>query len=226
MYKTALKSVVILATLVLLTFYKTSIVSADGASAGGCVSVYGGGVQCPRPGQVLLDKKVRNPATGIFVDNLGLSDPKYRPAWIVTFRIFVKNPGDETLTNVTVTDKLPSFVDYMSGPGSYDSVNRTVTFNVANLGGGATQTYDIKGRVVHSAVLPAEKQVVCPVNVADARVNSQADHDEAQFCIEKELVVPTVPKTGPEHWILSFGGLAATMIAGLYLKKKATISYR
>lgn len=223
MNKIVFKLFALLATLVLLVSIKTTLVSADGAYGGGCVPVYGGGVQCPRPGQVLLDKKVRNPSTGVFVDNLGLSDPRYRPAWIVTFRIFVKNPGDELLQNVTVTDQLPQFIDYMSGPGSYDSKSRILTFNVSNLAGGTTQTYDIKARVALQAVLPAEKSVVCPVNVVDAASDGQKDHDEAQFCVEKELVVPTVPKAGPEHWLLSIGGLGTTLIVGLYLKKKATI---
>lgn len=224
MYKFALKLFIFLATVTLLTLSKTSSVSADGAYGAGCVPVYGGGVQCPRPGQVLLDKKVRNPSTGVYVDNLGLSDPKYRPTWLVAFRIVVKNPGDETLTNVTVTDKLPQFVDYVSGPANFDSANRTITFNVSNLTGGSTQTFDLKARVVAVSSLPAEKAIVCPVNVVDATADSQKDHDESQFCIEKEMVVPQVPSAGPEHWLLSIGGLGTALMIGVYLKKKAVIS--
>lgn len=191
---------------------------------GGCVPVYGGGVQCPRVGQVLIDKTVRNPSTGIFVDNLGPSDPKYRPQWIVTFRVTVKNSGDQTLDKVTVVDKLPQYVDFMSGPGTYDSKGRTLTWDVNNLGGGASQAFEIKGRVVHVAVLPAGKSVVCPVNVADAKSDSQTDHDESQFCIEKQLVVPAVPKAGPEHWALMLSGLSSLGAIGIYLRKKAFIS--
>ncbi|MBI4991259.1 DUF11 domain-containing protein [Candidatus Gottesmanbacteria bacterium] len=191
---------------------------------GGCVPVYGGGVQCPRVGQVLIDKTVRNPSTGIFVDNLGPSDPKYRPQWIITFRVTVKNSGDQTLDKVTVVDKLPQYIDFMSGPGTYDSKGRTLTWDVNSLAGGASQVFEIKGKVVHPAVLPAEKSVVCPVNVADAKSNSQTDHDESQFCIQKELVVPQVPTAGPEHWLLSIAGLSTAGIIGLYLRKKALFS--
>jgi len=193
-------------------------------ASGGCVPVYGGGVQCPRAAEVLLDKKVRNPATGIFVDNLGLSDPKYRPTGIVTFRLYIKNTGDETIDRVTVTDKIPQFIDYMSGPGNFDNSSRTLTFTVDNLYGGTTRTFDIKGRIVHEAVLPAEKSVVCPVNIADADTSSQKDHDESQFCIEKPPVVPSVPKAGPEHWILSLGGLTTALSVGLYFRKKAFLA--
>ncbi len=198
---------------------KIGVVSADG----GCVPVYGGGVQCPRVGQVLLDKTVRNPSTGIFVDNLGLSDPKYRPQWTATFRVTVKNSGDQTLNKVTVVDKLPQFVDFMSGPGSYDSKNRTLTWEVNNLAGGASQVFEIKARVVHVAVLPSDKSVVCPVNVVDAKSNGQTDRDESQFCIQKELVVPQVPTAGPEHWLLSLAGLSTIGVIGIFLKRKVAI---
>ena len=206
-------------TVLLLTTFIAKT-SADG----GCVPVYGGGVSCPKEGQVLIDKKVRNPSTGIFVDNLGLADPKYRPLWIVTFRLYVKNSGNQTLDRVIVTDKIPQFVDFMSGPGNYDAGGRTLTFTVSNLLGGSTRTFDIKGRIVHQAVLPAEKSIICPVNVAEAQSDSQKDRDESQFCVEKEMVVPTVPKAGPEHWILSAIGLSTVFVTGVYLRKKALIS--
>lgn len=190
---------------------------------GGCVPVYGGGVQCPRAGQVLVEKKVRNPATNIFVDNLGLSDPKYLPQQIVTFQITVKNSGDDTLPNVTVTDTLPQFIDFSSGPGSFDGSTRTLNFTVSNIAGGTSQTFEVKARVVHVAALPAEKSIICPVNVVDASSNAQKDHDESQFCIEKQVVMPTVPKAGPEHWLASLAGLGTVFSLGLYFRKKAGV---
>lgn len=188
---------------------------------GGCVPVYGGGVQCPKVGQVLINKFVRNPATGVFVDNLGLTDPKYKPASFVTFRLEVKNSGDQTLSKVTVTDKIPQFVDFMTGPGTFDAKNKTLTFTVDNLGGGSSQVFEITGRVVHQAALPEAKNVVCTTNVVDAKTDSQTDHDEAQFCIEKKMEVPTVPQAGPEHWILSLVGLGTVLTSGLYLRNKS-----
>ncbi len=194
--------------------------------AANCVPVYGGGVQCPRVGQVLINKTVRNPSTGIFVDNLGPSDPKFRPAWLINFQITVQNTGDQTLDDVKVTDKLPDFVDFTSGPGSFDNNSKTLTFDVGSLAGGTSRTFDVVARVVHAAVLPADKSVVCPVNTVDAVVTdtNQTDRDTSQFCIEKEMVVPSVPTAGPEHWILSIAGLGTALTIGLSLRKKAIIS--
>lgn len=202
-------------------------------AAGGetCVPVYGGGVQCPRPGEVLINKTVRNPSTGVFVDNLGPSDPKYRPQWTVIFRIFVQNPGDQTLDNVVVTDTLPLYVDFMTGPAgsTYNSNNRTLTWTVGSLTGGSSQMFEVKARVVHPALLPADRNIICPirenpqpVNVVEARLSDgRTDRDQAQFCIEKELEVPLVPKAGPENWLLSLAGLVAALGIGNHLRRKA-----
>lgn len=226
MKKLLIHSIIICTIVIAASIVGCNSIYAGGTSegpygGGGCVPVYGGGVQCPRVGQVLVDKKVRNPATGIFVDNLGLSDPKYLPQQVITFQIIVKNSGNDTISGVNVTDNIPQFIDFMSGPGSYDSKARIISFTVSNLEGGNSQTFEVKGRVVHSAVLPTEKSIICPVNVIDASTNSQKDHDESQFCIEKQIVVPTVPKAGPEHWIVSLGGLSIVFGFGVYFRKKA-----
>ena len=221
-----------LGTLIGATFLSVTSVFAGS----GCVPVYGGGVQCPRPGQILIDKTVRNPATGTFVDNLGPNDPKYRPQWIIRFNIMVRNPGEGTLDTITVIDTLPQYIDFMTGPtgSTYDSKTKTLAWTVTNLTGGNSQSFEVKGRIVHVALLPADRNLICPVpgnpqpvNIVEAKANDgQTDRDEAQFCIEKEFVVPTVPKAGPEHWLLSIAGIATALTSGLYLRKKSTVSLK
>lgn len=202
--------------LLIIGITSPSFVSADS----GCVPVYGGGVQCPRVGQVLIDKTVRNPSTDIYVDNLSVSDPKFRPQWLVTFRLVIKNTGSETLDKITVSDKLPDFVDFTSGPGNFNKDTKTLTFEVSNLGSGVSQTYFITARVVHATVLPADKSIVCPVNSVEAVASSQKDKDTSQFCIEKEAKAGEVPAAGPAQWMLSIAGLTSTLFAGLYLRKR------
>jgi uncharacterized repeat protein (TIGR01451 family) len=214
---------------VLFSFVTILVVSSTSVKAGagnqygegGCTPVYGGGSNCPRPGAVLIDKMVANPATGTFVDNLGPNDPKYKPEQVVTFRIIVKNPGDDAIESMTVTDHMPDFVDYMSGPGTYDSKTRTLTFKLDSLAGGASQTFEVKARTVHPANFPSGKNLMCPVNTVDAVSDSQNDHDESQFCVEKqpEIVGKETPKSGPEMWIIP--ALSTLMGAGAYLRKKS-----
>lgn len=207
--------------------YLTNIVrvSADGTyGQSGCVPVYGGGVQCPRVGQVLINKTVRNPSTGVFVDNLGPSDPKFHPENSIAFHLTVQNTGDQTLDKITVTDTLPDFIDFTSGPGNFDSNVKTLTFDVLNLAGGSSQTYEVVGRVVPEAVLPQDKNLVCVVNNVKAVSSSQADTDSSQVCIEKTVVVPAVPTAGPKEWIISIAGLTVALTLGIYLRKKSFTS--
>lgn len=208
-YRTT-KIFVIVSTLVLSI---TSKVSANG----GCVPVYGGGVQCPPSPQIIINKTVKNPATGFFVDNLGPSDPKYRPQQVVTFHLTVKNPTDQTMNNISVSDKLPREVDFVSGPGNFDQNSRTLNFSVDSLSAGESRVFEITGRTVHPALL--SKNVTCPVNAVDAKTSDKSDHDESQFCIQKEAVIPVVPKAGAETGLLL--GLVSALTGGIILRKKS-----
>lgn len=185
-----------------------------------CVPVYGGGVSCPTQSQVLVDKKVKNPATDIFVDNLGPNDPKYRTQQVISFKLIVKNSGDKPISKLTVKDTIPSYVDFMTGPGNFDKDSRVLTFVVNDLAGGASQEFEVKGRTVHPAVLPKDKNVVCQKNIVDALSDTQIDRDDAQFCIEKKIEIARQPEAGPEMWLVSITGLVSSLAVGLKLRRK------
>lgn len=195
-----------------------------------CIPVYGGGVECPKPGQVMVEKRVRNPATGFFVNNLGPNDPKYMPQTIVTFQVTVRNPGENTIDRVTVTDTLPAYFDFMNGPGTYDGNTNKLTWDVYNISPGDTQSFTVQGRVSHAAKLP-EQNIICPtdetpqpINIVDAAAsNGQTDHAESRYCIAREFAIPTgeTPKAGPENWLLSLSSILGSLGVGLKLRKKS-----
>lgn len=201
-------------------------VSAGGTAYGTeCTPVYGGGVECPKAGEFLVDKKVQNPATDVFVDNLTATDPKYRPEQIITFRVTVNNSGDEKIDQIRLKDVFPTVddkrvIDFMSGPGSYDENTNTLDFAADGVEPGTSRDFEIKGRIVHVALLP-DKNVICPEpgNVVEARSGDQSDSDESRFCIEKEMEVTQVPQAGPEAWLLTASTLGASLATGLTLRK-------
>lgn len=193
--------------------------------------VYGGGVIVER-GAVLVDKKVQNPATGEFVDHLSVTDPKYRPKEIIIFKLKVSNPSDTTLSQVVVKDTFPKLngqvaVDFMEGPGIYDTSSNTLNFTVADLSPNTSQEFTVKGRVVHPALLVKDKNIICPDpgNVVEAHADKLYDRDEAKFCIVREFEkeVPEVPEAGPAEWFISLAGLATAFVAGQFLRKKSII---
>lgn len=209
-----------------------------------CQPVYGGGQTCVQVGNVLINKTVKNPQTGVFVDNLGVNDPKFSPDQQVPFQLIVTNTGNSTLSKVTVKDTLPQFVDYVSGIGTFDQSSKTLTFEVSDLKANESRTFNLVAKIVSVGALPSDQSVVCVVNQAQATANNQTSADNSQFCIQTQpqttkggqpqptetkgglkVFPPTqqgqMPSTGPEA--LALLALIPSGIAGMFLRKKASV---
>ena len=63
----------------------------------------------------------------------------------ITYRLVVSNSGNAAATQVVIKDVLPPTVNFVSATagGAYDSVSRTVTWSVASLAPGSSQTVDL-----------------------------------------------------------------------------------
>lgn len=158
-----------------------------------CTPVYGGGQTCVSAGALLIDKKVLNPATNQFVDNLGVNDPHFKPLNPVFFRIALTNTGNTAVNNITVKDIIPQFVDFAAGAGNFDQNTKTLSFQLGSLAPSETRTFDLNGRTVSNDQLPSN--LVCTVNQAIATSGNLSNQDNAQLCIEKVLPTPT-PQPG------------------------------
>lgn len=204
-----------------------------------CQPIYGGGQTCITVGPITVDKKVNNPQTGQFVDNLGPNDPKFTPSQPITFSISVTNTGSTTILQTSVKDVLPAVVIFQSTQPSatFDQASRTVTFIMDNLAQGETRTVSIHGKIVDAGSLAHE--ITCdPVNQVTAVTNAgQVSSDIARFCVQKPQAVtkgglpimppPKVfvtPPTGPE--LLPLIGLLPAGIGGWFLRKKSLIKER
>src|SRR3989344_3921452 len=97
-------------------------------------------------GALLINKLVKSP-NGSFVENLGVTDPHFLPEQEVMFRIEVKNVGNKDLVNVEMKDKLPDWVDFVQGPGTFDKNYKTISFTLDKLTPNDTKTFDIKAKV-------------------------------------------------------------------------------
>lgn len=213
--------------------------NTEAAGQYGCQSQYGG---CGGPSQFLsINKVVKNPETGSFVDNLSINDPKYAPENTVTFQLTVTNIGQEVIKNITVKDLLPKNVTFVSGPGSYDSKTNTLSLVLEKLDSQEAKTYTITGKIDKADKLPSDQGTVCLVNKAQAIMNSTKggkdfveSEDSSQFCVEKSVLpaetkgglkvfpapkVKSTPPTGPEA--LALIPLLGSGIAGLILRKRS-----
>lgn len=170
-----------------------------------------------------LNKLVQDPKSGNFVENLGISTP-LQAGDDVTFRVEITNTGKQSFSFIDVKDTLPNFLDFVSGPGTFNKQGNVITFRLENFTPGKTETRDIKLRVVGKDMLPSNTASLCIVNAATATTNTnQTVTDTAQICIGTPIVTtpPQLPKTGPLlYLILMAGGLFfATLTFGLLLRR-------
>jgi len=157
-----------------------------------------------------------------FVDNLSSSDPRFSAGQDVFFKLIVKNTSSATLTSVTVTDIVPSFIEPIEGPGSFDTTSRVITINAGDFGVNEEKDYILKMRVDNQNQLPTDKGLFCLINTAQASGNGVSDQDTAQLCIEKQVTsVSNVPTAGPEMGVLLLSLEGIAIGAGIILKKKA-----
>lgn len=224
-----MKNRILVTFLLSLAIYLLPVASAfaDGVS---CQPIYGGGQTCLTIGNVIIDKKVMNPANNTFVDNLGINDPRYSPGFVANFRLEVTNSGNTNISKVEVKDILPQYVEFATGPGNFDAKTKTLTFALDNLAPNETRTFVIVGKIVGINQLPANQAIVCVVNQATATANGNRSQDNSQFCIEKSVATPkggfpvqtppaitTTPSTGPESFVLF--AMAPLAGAGWLLRK-------
>ena len=185
-----------------------------------CTTHYGGTQTC-QASDLLINKQVQNPINGNFVENLNSADPTFSPGANVLFQLTIQNVSGQTFDPVVVKDVLPSYLTFVSGPGTYDAPSRTLTFTLNNVIAGETRNVQVMAKV-----LPTTVSFVCVNNYAEARADSvgRFDSDTAQFCIGTNVLgATTLPVAGYNDLflLLPFTGIGLTGLA-LLIKPAST----
>lgn len=200
-----------------------------------CQAIYGGGQTCPPSYSFSVQKFVQTPGKGSnadYVNNLSINDPKYSPTQTVSFKITVQNTGSQTIPTITVTDKFPQFINFVSGSGSFDSNSKVLTYTIGNLAAGQTSTQIVTGKIAEANLMPSDQGVVCLINQATGTDSSGVTNtSSSQFCIQKSVLGTTEPQvfaapkivktpaTGTE--MLPLMALIPGGLAGFILRKKS-----
>src|SRR5450830_1234420 len=109
--------------LLLSLFLLSALSFLPGKAYADCQTVYGGGQTCTYS-SFSLQKFVQVPGQSNFVNNL-YSDSPFALSQTVNFKIIVTNTGSQDLSSVTVIDTFPQYVNFVSGPGSFNKNNNT-----------------------------------------------------------------------------------------------------
>lgn len=182
---------------------------------------------CP-PTDLTINKQVRNPITGVFVENLVDGDAAYSPNTTATYMLKITNSGNTTFNTVQVTDTVP---DKMTNPKVSDSDkdkvtnvtnpdNRTITF-VLKDALRAGETREVKIEVTIGTNFGSVKTCSL-VNTARVTADDRSNSDSAALCVITSVSgSTTLPKAGPEDYLplLPFLGTGITGLA-LFLKRR------
>jgi len=215
-----MKKIAAVATIIFSLFFLASPALA-------CTGQYGQyGNPCPSYA-IVVDKMVGIPGTSndansyTYVDNLSVSDPRFKPDQAVFFKIKVKNTSTTKLVGMEVRDTVPSYLEPLEGPGTFNSTNREIVWNAGDFEVDEEKTYIFKMRVYSQGNLPSDKGLFCVTNFVKANSSNAYDEDTAQLCIEKTVSAPAVPKAGPEYALFLLAGQVAMFGAGYLIRKKA-----
>lgn len=206
----------------------TPLVSADTTYGGG----YGGyGYNnTPATKTISIDKKVQNPTSNVFVDQLTIHDPRFTPDQTIVFQLNVTNTGNARITNMTVKDIIPQYLTLTDSTLTYDTNTKTYSFPIDSLNPGETKTFTLHGKIASAAQLPVNSGIFCLVNQSVAFADAQTAQDNAQFCVEKPGLtkgglpiyqspkVAATPATGAETLPLAL--LPALSGLGIFLRRK------
>ncbi|KKQ25969.1 MAG: hypothetical protein US40_C0004G0004 [Candidatus Roizmanbacteria bacterium GW2011_GWC2_37_13] len=192
-----------------------------------CVGQYGQyGQPCPSYA-IVIDKMVGKPGTSNdaniyeYVDNLSVSDPRFKPDQVVFFKVKIKNTSTTKLVGMEVKDTVPSYLDPLEGPGSYNANTREITWNAGDFEVDQEKVFYLKMKVLPQANLPADKGLFCVTNFVKANSSNAYDDDTSQLCIEKQVTAASkVPASGPEFGLLLLAGNILGAGIGLKLRKK------
>ncbi len=177
-----------------------------------CETLYGGGETCVRTGELQIDKEIWDPQNDHYVDNLGVTSYKFGTAEEIKFSLIVKNVGDETLEDIKVVDELPEYLFFTNGSDD--------TYYIDHLNPGDSEEIIVYAQVKAESQLPADKSLVCVVNVGEAWADDEHDRDTAQLCITKKVLgITTLPKTGAGEVIYITIFFVFTALIGLLLMR-------
>ena len=205
--------------------------------AANCQPIYGGGETCTTA-PLGIAITVLNPATNTFVHTLGTTDPAYKAGNSITFQIKATNNTNQPISQLTITNTLPEFVNYSTSPGKYNPNTRQLTFIGNNVAANQEQKFTIVGRIAAENQLPANQSLVCRNSqVTATTTDGKTAQDTAQFCIQTtggsvtgglHITPPshlnTTPPTGPD--MFSIFSLISIEIVGICVRKCASVFFQ
>lgn len=211
------------------------------ATTPNCTPIYGGGASCVQTDPITVNLQVKHPDTNQYIDNLSATEGLFEPGEAVSFRMQITNTGNRVVSDLTVNNVLPQYIDFVRGDGNFDRNTRTFRFTIDELGSEENRVYFLEGRIANRNSLPNTQQPTCVYNQVTVSFGNNVSQDNARLCIAgtngtnptptraaatkggTTIYPPTQSGTTPETGPQAFALFALIPLAGLglWLKKKA-----
>lgn len=173
-----------------------------------------------QPKQVFVDKKLLNPQNNQFVDNLNVEQHAFLPDQDIIFRITVTNNTQSDQQKITLTDKLPEVLNFVSASfGNFDQGSKTLNLTIDKLKEGESKTFELKTKLKPADQLPGV--TTCQTNLSKVTVSNMIGEDTATFCVSKQVLGATteIPKTGPSQTLPLLILSSLFLVIGLLIKR-------
>ena len=160
-----------------------------------CPPLYNGGAVCQEAKDFRIDKKVQNPKDGSYIDEISQNETLVAPEHTMIFRIVLTNKTDKKLSNISVTDTLPDFVEFVNSDGKTKQNKKQLTYTIATLEAKKTNTMNIEVKVAGKTLLPQDSPV-CVANQVEAKMgifSAQVAKDFVTFCVDPNAQVTSFP---------------------------------
>lgn len=164
--------------------------------------------------EILIDKKVRAIGDSQFYDNIEASSKTFYENDVVEFQVNIKNTGDKAFGNINVKDFVPKYLSLIFYPGTFNTDQKIVEWNIDNLASNETKTYLIRAKINGSTGLNV---VTKQTNKAEACGDGKCDADTSSYFIGKAIV----PTTGVSDIILKTVATISVTGLGFWFRKKA-----
>lgn len=187
-----------------------------------------------QPQDIVIDKEVKDPITGAWVENLLAGDNTYSPTAEVHYQLIIHNSGERDFAEVKVTDTIPSQAKdarvadiHKSKTQEEKFENGVLTFKILDLKVDETETIEVISNLKDASAFDKSQDPQCDItNYAKAEADDEADEDKAKICVQfgEVLGVTTLPSAGPEDYL----PLLPFLLIGIYgiklLLKRSPVS--
>ncbi len=165
--------------------------------------------------KIVIDKKVRPITDKNFYDNISAEQLIFKDGDTVEFKILVENSGNQTLTNVSLVDILPNYLNLLFFPGIYNKTSNTINNQIGTLEPGQTKEYFIRAKIANLPTSSVSNKKLQQINKTKVQNDLVSDYDEAKYFVE----LKSIPTTGSSNIVFETVLVLGMVSVSIFLRK-------